>query len=72
MIHDVVRLVSMLIMLFNICNSNDFNRKQCLTDMDVWFWPEIQRAWEIYTEQYIPYQEERDILEERETGPRSL
>ena len=69
---EIVRLISMLIMLFNICNSNDFNRKQCLTDMDLWFWPEIQRAWEIYTEQYTPYQEEHDILKEREASTNQI
>jgi hypothetical protein len=54
----------MIIMLFNICNSNDFNRKQCMKDWDVWLFPEIQRAWDMYTEQYVPYQEERDKLDQ--------
>ena len=40
-----------------------------MKDWDVWLLPEIQKAWDLYTEQYTPYQEERDILEERETGP---
>lgn len=65
----ILRLISMLVMLFNMCNSNDFNRKQCLTDIDVWLIPEIQRGWEIYRGQHKPYQEEHDLLEERETSP---
>ena len=65
----LVNLLTMIVMLFNICNSNDFNRKQCMKDWDVWLFPEIQKAWDLYTEQYTPYQEERDALEERETGP---
>lgn len=60
----ILNLLTMIIMLFNICNSNDFNRKQCMKDWDVWLFPEIQRAWDMYTEQYVPYQEERDKLDQ--------
>ena len=60
----LVNLLTMIVMLFNICNSNDFNRKQCMKDWDVWLFPEIQRAWDMYTEQYVPYQEERDKLDQ--------
>lgn len=64
----ILKLFNMIVMLVNICNSNDFNRQQCMKDWDVWLVPEIQRAWDLYTEQYVPYQEENDILEERETN----
>ena len=65
----ILKLFHMIVMLFNICNSNDINRQQCMKDWDVWLIPEIQRAWDIYTEKYVPYQEERDILEERKVNP---
>ena len=64
MIDQFFRLLSMLVMLFNICNSNEFNRKQCLTDMDVWLIPELQKGWDLITEKEKPYQEEKEILED--------
>ena len=64
----ILRVLHMCVMLFNMCNSNDFNRKQCISDWDVWLIPEIQRGWDIYIEHHTPYQEERDLLEERETS----
>jgi len=59
----------MAVLLFNMCNSNPQAREACMKDWDVWLYPEIQRAWEIYTGKEKPYQEENDILEERETSP---
>ena len=61
---NILRLFHMLVMLFNICNSNEFNRKQCLTDMDVWLIPELQKGWDLITEKEKPYQEEKEILED--------
>ena len=69
MIDQFFRMLSMLVMLFNICNQSDFNRQQCMKDWDVWLYPEIQRGWRIYIGEEELYQEERDSLEERETGP---
>ena len=60
----LLRVLQMLIMVFNICMSSDFNRKQCLSDMDVWLIPELQRAWDIYTEKEELYQEEKETLDE--------
>lgn len=48
---------------------NPQTRKACMSDWDVWLIPEIQRGWEIYRGQHKPYQEEHDLLEERETSP---
>ena len=64
MIDQFFRLLSMLVMLFNVCNSNDFNRQQCMKDWDVWLVPELQKGWDLYTEQEIPYQEEKEKLDE--------
>ena len=50
----------MLIMVFNICNSNDFNRQQCMKDWDTWLIPELQKGWDIITEKEKPYQEEKN------------
>ena len=60
---EIVRFFSMAAMLFNICNQNDFSRKQCLTDMDKWLLPELVKAWELKTQQTIPYQDEKDKLQ---------
>jgi hypothetical protein len=63
-IDQFFRLLSMFIMLFNICNQSDFNRQQCLKDWDVWLIPEIQKGWDLYTEKEKPYQNEKEILED--------
>ena len=64
MIDQFFRLLSMFIMLFNICNQSDFNRQQCLKDWDVWLVPELQKGWDLITEKEKPYQEEKEILED--------
>lgn len=53
----------MVVMLFNMCNSNNFNRKQCLTNWDTWLVPELKRAWDIKTRTEVPYQEEQQTLQ---------
>ena len=58
----------MAVMLFNICNQTDFTRKQCLTDMDKWLWPELVKGWELKTGKSSPYQEEKDKLQSQH-GP---
>ena len=62
MLNEATRLFTMVVMLFNMCNSNDFNRKQCLTNWDQWLYPELQRAWEIKSGANFPYQDEKDVL----------
>ena len=54
----------MLVMVFNICNSNDFKRQQCMKDWDVWLVPELQKGWDLITEKEKPYQEEKEKLDE--------
>ncbi len=61
---NILRLFHMLIMVFNICNSNDFNRQQCMKDWDVWLVPELKKGWELYTGKQTPYQEEKEKLDE--------
>lgn len=51
-------------MLFNMCNSNDFNRQQCMKNWDQWLIPVLQRAWDIYTGKEELYQEEKESLDE--------
>ena len=58
------RILESFILLFNMCNSNDFNRQQCLKNWDTWLIPEIQRAWNIYTGEEELYQEEKESLDE--------
>lgn len=54
----------MILLLFNMCNSNDFNRKQCLKDWDIWLYPELKRGWDIYMNNSILYEEERKKINE--------
>lgn len=61
---QIFRLLSMFVMLFNICNQSDFNRQQCMKDWDVWLYPELQKGWNLYTEKEKPYQNEKEILED--------
>ena len=58
------RLLSMFVMLFNICNQSDFNRQQCMKDWDVWLVPELQKGWDLYTKKEKPYQNEKEILKD--------
>jgi len=62
MLNDLVRLFSMIVMVFNMCNQSDFNRKACLSNWDIWLYPEIQRGWDLYTGKHVPYQEEKEKL----------
>lgn len=48
----------MVVMLFNMCNSNDFNRKACMKDWDEWLYPALYEA----------YQTKRDALQSQH-GP---
>jgi hypothetical protein len=45
------------------CVTNPVNWKYCFNDWDVWLYPEIQRAWDLYQRNEKPYQEEREILD---------
>lgn len=62
MLDTVIRALSMAGMLFNICTQSAETVKLCMTDQHVWLWPEIQRAWDLYTERELPYQEEADRM----------
>lgn len=59
---SIWRLITMMVMLFNICNQNPQTRKACLSDWEVWLYPEIRRAWALYTGDEKPYDEERRVL----------
>lgn len=64
--NDVGRLISTLVMMFNVCNSNEFNRQQCMKDWDVWLWPEIQKGFDLKFGIEIPYQQEQENLSDPE------
>ena len=53
--------------MFNMLVINSFRYPQniphILDSPETWLYPEIQRAWNLLTEQEIPYQEEKDLLE---------
>ena len=40
------------------------NIKSCTSDIDVWLYPELQRGWDIYRGKEVPYQNEKEILED--------
>lgn len=67
-ISTILRILESFILLFNMCNSNDFNRQQCMKNWDQWLVPELQRAWDIYTEKEKLYQEEDEKLRESQTN----
>ena len=45
------------------CAFNPNNWKYCTKDLDVWLYPEIQRAWDLMQGAEKPYQQERDVLQ---------
>jgi len=63
-IDQFFRLLSMFAMVINICNSNEFNKQECMKDWDVWLYPELVKGWDLYTEKEKPYQREKEILED--------
>ena len=63
MLDTVIRALSMAGMLFNICTQSAETVKLCMTDHHIWLWPEIQRAWDLYTERDQIYSDERETLE---------
>ncbi len=63
-ISTILRILESFILLFNMCNSNDFNRQQCMKNWESWLVPELQRAWNIYTGEEELYQEEKESLDE--------
>ena len=63
LIAEATQLITMLVMLFNMCNSNEFNRQACMKDWDTWLIPELVRAWNIKSGKEIPYQDEKDMVE---------
>ena len=64
LIYDIQRLFSMIVMLFNMCNSNDFNRKACLKELPPQIIPTLREAWELKTKKRIPYQNEKEKLKD--------
>ena len=54
----------MFILVLSMCNSNDFNRQQCMKEWDVWLVPELKKGWDIYSGKEVPYQNEKEILED--------
>ena len=63
LVAEITQVVTMITMLFNRCNSNDFNRQQWMKEWDTWLLPEITRVWQIKTGQEAPYQNEEDVVE---------
>lgn len=60
---ELQQFIVMAVMLFNMCNSNEFNRQACMKDWDTWLIPELVRAWNIKTGKEIPYQNEENMVE---------
>ncbi len=63
MLNTVLRALSMAFMLLKICVQSPDNLRACVTDHHVWLWPEVVRAWELYSGRTLPYQDEADRLE---------
>ena len=61
----------MAVMLFNMCNQSDFNRKACMSDWDVWLYPELQRIWDTrFPENSMSKRIQPFIYTSREFDPR--
>ena len=60
------QILSMVVMLFNICNQSDFNRKECLTNWDKWLYPELVKGWDLKTGKEKPYQQEQEALRDHD------
>jgi len=62
-----MQLINYIIFFFNMvvvpCVTVPENWNYCYKNMDVWLYPEIQKGWDLYTEKEIPYQNERELLE---------
>jgi len=62
-----MQLINYIILFFNMvvvpCVTVPENWNYCYKNMDVWLYPEIQKGWDLYTEKEIPYQNERELLE---------
>ena len=60
---EIGRFLSMVVMLFNICNQSDFTRKQCLTNWDEWLTLHYTKPGRYDQARVTPYQNERDALQ---------
>ena len=60
----ILKIINMFILVLSMCNSNDFNRQQCMKEWDVWLVPELKKGWDIYSGKEVPYQNEKEILED--------
>lgn len=58
----ILYLQAMVSNLLVPCVVDTANWKHCFQDHDIWLWPEIQRAWDLYTGAESPYAREADIL----------
>jgi len=62
-----MQLINYIIFFFNMvvvpCVTVPENWNYCYKNMDVWLYPEIQKGWDLYTGKEIPYQNERELLE---------
>ena len=63
-------MLAYLVSMFNMLMVNSFRYPQnipyILNDMDVWLFPELQRAVDLLTEEEVPYEEEREVLLQNE------
>ena len=59
--NEIVRVFTMAVMLFNICNQSPDTRKACMSDWDVWLYPELQRAWDLRFGIETPYESENSV-----------
>ena len=48
------------------CVANPSNWKYCTSDLDVWLYPEIQRAWDLMQGTEQPYQTEQEALQSKD------
>ena len=59
----MMQALSMALMLLKICTQSVETVKLCMTDQHIWLYPELRRAWDLYTRREVPYQQEADRLD---------
>jgi len=68
MVSEIGRWITMVMMLFTMCNQSPETRQACMTDWDVWLYPELKRGWDLRFGGEKPYQEEEEKLRERQNN----
>ena len=68
MVSEIGRWITMVMMLFTMCNQGPETRQSYMTDWDVWLYPELKGGGTFSSVERNPYQEEEEKLRERQNN----